>query len=192
LIGTNHPRIQQLLNALTADLKVIGSHQLDLAQAVVYAGSAVSGFSSVASSASTPSNWVNVYANLLSVTSAYTVLGSCGLLDQVLDAALGPDPLPCSERTGPLPTASGSTVPSLGGASSTAGQGSSPTGRGAGASRSGSGSGSGSGGHAAVAPTLPGLPTGPAVGSNPASPLLSLLGPLTGLSLVGSGAGGAG
>lgn len=117
LIGDNHPRIQQLLNALTADLKVIGAHQVDLAQSVTYANAAVGGFASVAQSGSSLTPWANIYANLLSVTSAYTVLGSCGVLDQVLDAALGPDPLACSQRTGPSPTANGSS-PSLGGASS--------------------------------------------------------------------------
>jgi phospholipid/cholesterol/gamma-HCH transport system substrate-binding protein len=171
LIGRNHPRIQQLLNALHVDLAVIGQHQLDLAQSVSYAGAAVNGFSSVGYSGSTPNGWANIYVNLLSATSALTVLGACGALDDALDLALGPDPLPCSEQTGALPTSS--TSPST----STSRPPSSP----AGGKSSGGGSktsstrpakpSSGSTGT----PTLPGIPSLTSGGD----PLQTLLGPLT-------------
>jgi phospholipid/cholesterol/gamma-HCH transport system substrate-binding protein len=178
LIGENHPRIQQLLNSLTVDLKVIGSHQVDLAQSVAYAGAAIGGFASVAQSGSTQSPWANIYVNLLAVSGAYTVLGSCGLLDQALDQALGPDPLPCNERTGPAPTASGSTS-TLGGAST---------------APSTSGSSSSKGHSSTVTPSAPSAPSAPGQGgtsatstpgststptsSIPTSPLSALLGPL--------------
>jgi phospholipid/cholesterol/gamma-HCH transport system substrate-binding protein len=166
LIGRNHPRIQQLLDALTADLKVIGAHQVDLAQSVAYAGSAITGFSSVAVSGSTPTAWANIYANVLGISGAYSVFGNCGLLDKSLDIALGPDPLPCSQRTGPLPTGGGSasspaptapTSPSSGVAAGTAGA-------------------AGSGGTIGGGLPLPSL--GLSSGSGTTSPLGALLSPL--------------
>ncbi|MGH9300877.1 MAG: hypothetical protein ACRD0E_03245, partial [Acidimicrobiales bacterium] len=30
------------------------------------------------------------------------IFGSCGELDSILNQVLGPDPLPCSQRTGPI------------------------------------------------------------------------------------------
>lgn len=106
LIGRNQPKLQQMLDALHADLEVIGQHQLDLAQSVAYAGAAVEGFQSVGYSgvADTPNSWANIFVNLAGVDGVEGVLGSCGALDQALDVALGPDPLPCDDRTGPIPT----------------------------------------------------------------------------------------
>lgn len=183
LIGRNHPRIQQLLDALTADLKVIGSHQVDLAQSVSYAGSAISGFSSVAMSGSTPSSWANIYANLVGVSGAYSVFGNCGALDQALDVALGPDPRPCSARTGPMPTGGGAAA--------------SPAGASSAASTNGSASSSSSGTQSPLGGvTLPGLGTTSGANStststststsSSTSPLSALLGPIAGLSSGGS------
>jgi phospholipid/cholesterol/gamma-HCH transport system substrate-binding protein len=106
LVGRNQPRLQHLLDALHSDLQVIGQHQLDLAQAVSYAAAAVQGFQSVGYSGptDTPNGWANIFVDLVSVSGADGVLGSCGALDQALDVALGPDPLPCSARNGPVPT----------------------------------------------------------------------------------------
>jgi phospholipid/cholesterol/gamma-HCH transport system substrate-binding protein len=112
LVGRNQPRLQQALDAVHSDLEVIGQHQLDLAQAVAYAGAAVQGFQSVGYSGptDTPNSWANVFVNLVGASGAESVLGSCGALDEALDVALGPDPLPCAARTGPVPTvATGST-----------------------------------------------------------------------------------
>jgi phospholipid/cholesterol/gamma-HCH transport system substrate-binding protein len=172
LIGENHPRIQQLLNSLTVDLKVIGSHQVDLAQSVAYAGAAIGGFASVGQSGSTQSPWANIYVNLLAVSGAYTVLGSCGLLDQALDQALGPDPLPCSERTGPAPTASGSTS-TLGGASTSPATPSSSQGHSSSVTPSAPGAPS-RGGTTTTTPASTSTPAS----SSPTSPLSALLGPL--------------
>jgi phospholipid/cholesterol/gamma-HCH transport system substrate-binding protein len=106
LVGRNQPKLQQMLDALHSDLAVLGQHQVDLAQSVAYAGAAVQGFQSVGYSGAgfTPNSWANIFVNLASITGVEGVLGSCGALDQALDVALGPDPLPCNARTGPIPT----------------------------------------------------------------------------------------
>jgi phospholipid/cholesterol/gamma-HCH transport system substrate-binding protein len=106
LVGRNQPKLQQMLDALHSDLQVLAQHQVDLAQSVAYAGAAVQGFQSVGYSGPgfTPNSWANIFVDLASVTGVEGVLGSCGALDQALDIALGPDPLPCAARTGPIPT----------------------------------------------------------------------------------------
>jgi hypothetical protein len=59
-------------------------------------------------------NWANIFVNPAGLTSTYGVIGPCGALDEALTDALGPDPVPCDQQTGPTPgegsgSASGST-----------------------------------------------------------------------------------
>lgn len=112
LVGDNRARLDDLLSALQADLAVVAQHQVDLAQGVSYLASAIQGFSSIGYSGPTdyPNAWANIYTNLLN--GGDPVYGSCGYMDEALDAALGPDPLPCDERQGPqtAPTSSGSAA----------------------------------------------------------------------------------
>lgn len=105
LVGENRAALDQVLDELHADLQIIGRHQVDLAQSVAYLGVAVEGFSSIGYSGpeNTPHPWANIFTQLLGPTGPDALFGSCGLVDDALDLALGPDPLPCSERTGPLP-----------------------------------------------------------------------------------------
>ncbi len=113
LVGTNSPQLGQLLAHLESVLGVLSNHQLDLSQGVSALASAVTGFSSVGYSGpqNTPNSWANIYVNLLGTSGAYGVLGACGALDDVLNQTLGPDPLPCSQQTGPLPSGAGATSP---------------------------------------------------------------------------------
>jgi len=103
LIGRNQPRLQEMLTALHQALQVIGAHQLDIARSVAFAASAIKGFSSIGQSGNSMPPWTNVYTNIVGSAAGYGVLGNCGALDQALDVALGPDPKPCSQRTGPIP-----------------------------------------------------------------------------------------
>ena len=104
LVGANRSRLDNLLSVLQDDLNVVAAHQVDLAQGVSYLASAIQGFASIGYSGpgNYPNSWANVYTNLLNGGDA--VYGSCGYLDQALDAALGPDPTSCSARTGPQAT----------------------------------------------------------------------------------------
>ncbi len=130
LVGTNQPQLSQLVNHLDSVLAVLSKHQLDLAEGISSAASAVTGFASIGTSGSTPNpSWANVYTNMLTTSGALDVLGACGTLDQVLNEALGPDPLPCNEQTGPPVTStSTSTSTSPGGSSPATSPGASPGG----------------------------------------------------------------
>jgi phospholipid/cholesterol/gamma-HCH transport system substrate-binding protein len=126
LVSQDSPALNSLLQSLHADLTVVGQHQEDLAEGVSYLGGALKGFQSIAYSGSTPVPWGNIFVNPTSLTSTFGVIGPCGVLDQVLNQALGPDPTPCADQTGPLPgegsgTSSGnSSSPSSASSSTTA------------------------------------------------------------------------
>ena len=47
--------------------------------------------------------WGNIFVNPASLTNTFGVIGPCGVLDEVLNQALGPDPASCADQTGPLP-----------------------------------------------------------------------------------------
>ncbi len=118
LLGRNQPRLQKMLDNLHTALAVIGQHQVDVARSVAFAASAIKGFSSVGQSGAANTPWANVYTDVLGSAVGYGVLGNCGALDQALDIALGPDPRPCSQRSGPPVPASGSGSTSGSGAGS--------------------------------------------------------------------------
>ena len=102
LVGDNRTRLDAVLNELEADLAIVGRHQIDLAHTVAYLSVAIEGFSSIGYSAGDfPNNWGNIFTQFLSDPQVDQVMGSCGPVDQALDIALGPDPLPCEERDGP-------------------------------------------------------------------------------------------
>jgi len=128
LVTNNRPQLQALVVQLQSVLGVLSKHQLDLAQGISSAATAVTGFSSIGYSGppATPVNWANIYFNVIGSSPLDGVLGSCGTLDLILTQALGPDPLPCSQQNGPLisgpaatPAATGATVaPTAAGANS--------------------------------------------------------------------------
>ena len=103
LVSQDSPALNSLLQSLHADLSVVGQHQEDLAEGVSYLGGALKGFQSIAYSGSTPVQWGNIFVNPASLTNTFGVIGPCGVLDQVLNQALGPDPASCADQTGPLP-----------------------------------------------------------------------------------------
>lgn len=103
LVNQDSPALNSLLKRLHADLTVVGQHQDDLAEGVSYLGSALKGFQSIAYSGSTPVSWGNIFVNPASLTNTFGVIGPCGVFDDVLNQALGPDPASCSDQTGPLP-----------------------------------------------------------------------------------------
>jgi phospholipid/cholesterol/gamma-HCH transport system substrate-binding protein len=104
LVSANRSKLDSLLSELHTDLAIIGQHQIDLAQGIAYLGSAVQGFQSIGYSGpnNTPNTWANVFTVGLGPASADPVFGCGGALDQALNAALGPDPLPCSQAVGPV------------------------------------------------------------------------------------------
>ena len=116
LVTNNRPQLQALVVQLQSVLGVLSKHQLDLAQGISSAATAVTGFSSIGYSGSpaTPVSWANIYFNVIGSSPLDGVLGSCGTLDLILTQALGPDPLPCSQQNGPLANNPAATPPATG------------------------------------------------------------------------------
>ena len=105
LVGANRAKLDSVLDELHQDLAIVGRHQVDLAQSVAYLGVAIQGFSSIGYSGANnnPNLWANVFTQGLGPAGVDPILGACGIVDQALDLALGPDPAPCSQRTGAVP-----------------------------------------------------------------------------------------
>ncbi|MGP0031028.1 MAG: MCE family protein [Acidimicrobiales bacterium] len=103
LVTGDTPQLNALLASLNADLNVVGQHQDDLAEGVSYLAGALKGFASIAYDGDQAVSWGNVFVNPAGLTGTYGVIGPCGALDQALTDALGPDPLPCADQTGPIP-----------------------------------------------------------------------------------------
>jgi phospholipid/cholesterol/gamma-HCH transport system substrate-binding protein len=120
LVGQDRPQLNSLLQNLHQVLGVVSTHQVDVAQGVSYLGAALKGFASVGYSGpnNAPNTWANIYTNVVTLPGGFGVLGPCGALDQALTAALGPDPLVCSNQTGPLPSGS-SAAPQSGSSAGT-------------------------------------------------------------------------
>lgn len=110
LVGDNRPQLDAILDELHLDLEIIGRHQVDLASTLSYLGVAIEGFSSIGYSGpdEKPNQWANIFTQLVGPTDPDALFGSCGLVDDALDIALGADPADptgtdCAARTGPLP-----------------------------------------------------------------------------------------
>lgn len=117
LVEGNQPELDRILDELHEDLRIVGRHQVDLAQSVALVSNAIQGFASVGYSGhdEVPNTWANLYAQLLGPIGPDILLGSCGALDTALDLALGPDPIAdCDERTGPLSGSAGPGQPGSG------------------------------------------------------------------------------
>lgn len=172
LVGQDQPQVQQLLDHLQVVLGTVSQHQDDLAQAIAYLDSGIQGFASIGYSGTEPNpNWANIFVNLLGSAGLDGVLGACGVVDDALNQILGPDPLPCSQQTGPPLTSTGSTSNGSPATGSTAGSAAGSTSDGATAAPSaGASSGSAGGGSSAASPST----------SSGLAPLSSLLGQLVG------------
>ncbi len=174
LIGQNQPQLQELLDHLHAVLQVVAAHQEDLAEAVAYLDSGLQGFQAIGVSGTTLNHWGNIYVDLLGSSGLSSVLAPCGSpVSEVLDKTLGPDPLPCSERTGPPVTSTGTPSAAAPASSATSAPSSTST--------------STSGSYAASAPAsglvaglLGGSTTDGGTGSAGPNPLDQLLGGLLG------------
>ncbi len=102
--ANNEPQLQQLLDHLHSVLSVVSAHQLDLAEALSYMAAGIHGFADIGESGSTLLGWANAFENAAgSAGPIVAVFGNCGAIDIAMNAVLGPDPVPCSERSGPLP-----------------------------------------------------------------------------------------
>jgi phospholipid/cholesterol/gamma-HCH transport system substrate-binding protein len=111
LVAENRPELDAVLDELHADLRILGGRQQELAATLSGLTNAIDGFSSVGYSGPDdfPNRWANMYTQLIGPLSPDALFGSCGFLDDAFDIMIGPDPITnCADRTGPLPSTSGS------------------------------------------------------------------------------------
>lgn len=120
LVARNRPDLEAILTQIHDDLGVLSRHQLDVAESLALLPATLRNFGNVARSGPDyyPNRWVNIYGQVIGPVDYDSLYGSCGLLDRVLDIAIGPDPVPCSQRKGPLV---GNTVPQAEGGATAAG-----------------------------------------------------------------------
>lgn len=92
--------LDAVLDELHLDLEIISRHQVDLAEGLAYTGDSLVGFSSIGFANGQPVPWGHVFVTAAGPVGVDLIAGCGGILDQQLDALLGPDPRPCDEQTG--------------------------------------------------------------------------------------------
>jgi phospholipid/cholesterol/gamma-HCH transport system substrate-binding protein len=131
LVIRNRKVLDSTLNSLHQVLTILDRHQLDLAASLSYLNDSVEGYQSVGYSQGVPNRWANIFVQSLGPVGVDTLLGQCGLIDQLIDQMLGTDcqnsspagsggtgavlpplpgstpPLPGQLPTGPLPLPTG-------------------------------------------------------------------------------------
>jgi len=103
LIRENRGVLDQALSSLAVDLEVLNRHQLDLAATIPYLEQAVEGYSSVGYSSGVPNRWANIFVQSLGPAGVDSLVGECGLVDQLFDDFFGTD---CGDKEGsglPIP-----------------------------------------------------------------------------------------
>lgn len=99
LVADTRGQLDQVLDELHADLEVVNRHQVALAEALAYAPAAVGGFAEITYSGENPTPYGKVFVTALGPAGVDVLFGCGGLVDQLLDPLLGPDPRPCEEQT---------------------------------------------------------------------------------------------
>lgn len=92
--------LDAILDELHLDLRILARHQVDLAEGLAYTGDGLIGFGSIGYAGAVPVPWGHVFVTSLGPAGIDAIAGCGGLVDQQLDALIGPDPRPCSEQTG--------------------------------------------------------------------------------------------
>jgi phospholipid/cholesterol/gamma-HCH transport system substrate-binding protein len=98
LVGDKRAEIDTILSEIHADTRIISAHQLDLAEALAYAGDAIGGFSSIHFAGTEKVPWGQVLVTSAGPAGNDVLLGCSGLLDRQLDLVFGPDPRSCHEQ----------------------------------------------------------------------------------------------
>lgn len=98
LVADERQELDRILENIHVASDIVSRHQLDLAEALAYAGDAITGFASISYSGETKVPWGYVMTTSLGTLGVDTISGCGGLFDRYLDQILGPDPRPCSEQ----------------------------------------------------------------------------------------------
>lgn len=98
LVGRERQELDAILGDVHEVTDVLSRHQMDLAEALAYAGDAISGFSSITYSGNIEVPWGHVFLQSAGPAGVDVIAGCGGLLDQQLDDILGEDPRTCEEQ----------------------------------------------------------------------------------------------
>ena len=98
LVGRERAELDRILSDVHEVTDALSRHQMDVAEALAYAGDSIVGFSSIGFSHELKVPWGHVFANSAGPIGI-DVLAACGgLIDKQLDEVLGPDPRSCEEQ----------------------------------------------------------------------------------------------
>lgn len=98
LVADEREELDRILDNVHVASDIVSRHQLDIAEALAYAGDAITGFASISYSGEQKVPWGYVMTTSLGTLGVDTITGCGGLFDQYLDQILGPDPRPCAEQ----------------------------------------------------------------------------------------------
>lgn len=98
LTSATRDDLDAVLDELHIDLALVARHQLDLAEALAYAGDSLVGFSSTSFAGEVPVPWSHVFVTSLGAIGVDLIAACGGLVDDQLDLLLGPDPRSCTEQ----------------------------------------------------------------------------------------------
>ncbi|CAN5126964.1 hypothetical protein BH23ACT9_BH23ACT9_14090 [soil metagenome] len=92
--------LDAILDELHLDLEILARHQVDVAEGLAYVGDALVGYSSIGFAQGVPVPWGHVFTTAAGPLNVDLIIGCGGIVDQQLDAILGPDPRSCAEQDG--------------------------------------------------------------------------------------------
>jgi phospholipid/cholesterol/gamma-HCH transport system substrate-binding protein len=98
LVGRERAELDRILSDVHEVTDALSRHQMDLAEALAYAGDSIVGFSSIGYSGKMKVPWGHVFANSAGPLGIDVIAACGGLVDQRLDDILGPDPRTCEEQ----------------------------------------------------------------------------------------------
>ena len=99
LVGDERVRLDRVLAELREDLAIVDRHQVDIAHAFAYGGVAFEGFANIARQGELDNPyWGNIFADSLGPLGVDALFGCGGVVDQLFDEVLGPDPRTCDEQ----------------------------------------------------------------------------------------------
>ncbi len=90
--------LDDVLDELHLDLEIVSRHQVDLAEAPAYSGDSLVGYSSIGFAEGVPVDWGHVFVTAAGPVGVDLIAACGGIIDQQLDALLGPDPRSCAEQ----------------------------------------------------------------------------------------------
>ena len=98
LVGRERAELDRILTDVHDVTDALSRHQMDVAEALAYAGDSIVGFSSIGYSHEAKVPWGHVFANSAGPLGIDIIAACGGLIDQQLDEVFGPDPRSCEEQ----------------------------------------------------------------------------------------------